>query len=386
MDKDNAVKIRPDLRLPIISAIRSVSLLCLLLLAVFSVWHYRDDLNAASGKQLIAYIKSASYSDVLFEKYESGTGLSVTCAPLGVGMAVVESDYYHYVAGNNRVEFSSQLKYSSPVIENSDDWALIYDAGNTSYSVVTGYAVTKSGTTEGSIITGAVSESGQYAIVSKAAGYRSSVTVFSKKHKQLCSWDTPSEYIMMVSIAPDGESFAALSLYTDGEEMLFRLTNIDTYTGQKRFEKTLDCSAVYSLRHTQEGKLMLLCDNGVKLISKNGSEKKILFDADKQALAFYHGEEDMCLVVFKGNGINTLEVCIFGSDGELAYFKDLEGDLRACHLKNGKAALLLDNSLVWYDGEKWQTLDNISARGVISDNRGTPVLVYTDRIERIETE
>ena len=121
MDKDNAVKIRPDLRLPIISAIRSASLLCLLLLAVFSVWHYRDDLNAAGGKQLIAYIKSASYSDVLFEKYESGSGLSVTCAPLGVGMAVVESDFYYYVAGNNRVEFSSQLKYTSPVIENCDD-------------------------------------------------------------------------------------------------------------------------------------------------------------------------------------------------------------------------------------------------------------------------
>ena len=68
MDKDNVIRITKDYRLTVISVIRTLALLGLLILVVFSVWHYRDDFNEASVKQLIAYVKSASYSDVVFEK------------------------------------------------------------------------------------------------------------------------------------------------------------------------------------------------------------------------------------------------------------------------------------------------------------------------------
>ncbi|MBO7274980.1 MAG: hypothetical protein J6V15_01255, partial [Clostridia bacterium] len=84
MEKNKVVRITRDHRLAVIAAVRSVALLCLLALAVFSVLRFRDSFNSASAKQLIAYMKSASYSDVTFEHYDTDSGISTTFAPLGV--------------------------------------------------------------------------------------------------------------------------------------------------------------------------------------------------------------------------------------------------------------------------------------------------------------
>ncbi|MBQ2866587.1 MAG: hypothetical protein IJE90_08750 [Clostridia bacterium] len=386
MEKNKLVRITRDYRLAVIAAVRSVALLCLLALAVFSVWRYRDDFNSASAKQLIAYVKSASYSDVTFEQYDLGSGLNTTCAPLGVGMAVVESDIYKYVAGDNRVEFSYQLKYQNPVIKAQDDWALIYDGGGTGYSVVTGYAVTRQAEASGAVITGAVSESGVYAVVCKSPGYRSSVTLYSKKHKQLCSWETPSEYIMMVSISPDGERFITVSISSDGEDMVYRIIGRNSETGEKIFDQYLDCARLYSLRHTADGNIMMLSDNAVTVMDYKGGIKARADGQDSEPLYFCHYEQEDCLVICQGEKINTVTAMVYDKNGDIIYSEEISGIPRACDCRGGSAAVLLDSALVWYRNGGTERIEGISARGVISLSSGVPVLIYSDKIERVTND
>ena len=383
MEKDNVVRISRDYRLTVISVVRTLALLGLLVLAVFSVWHYRDDFNEASVKQLIAYVKSASYSDVVFEKYDTDIGLETVCEPLGVGMAIVESDFYHYVAGNGRMEFSHQLKYKSPVIKAQDDWALVYDAGNTGYSVVTGYAVTKSGSAKGSIITAAVSESGNYAIVSKVSGYRSGITVYSKKHKELCSWDTPSEYIMMASISPNGDRFVCLSVSSNGEDMVYRLTSRSVKTGELIYDNKLSYNEIYSVKHTKSGNVMIFTDTCVAVLDKKG---KIADQTDferENLLGFSHYEQDDCMVVFKSDRIGEVYVVVYNEDCKPIYNEIIYGDFRDCDCRNGTFSVLLDSRLVWKNRNDSGISENINARGVISGADGVPVLIFADSIERL---
>lgn len=383
MDKDNVIRITKDYRLTVISVIRTLALLGLLILVVFSVWHYRDDFNEASVKQLIAYVKSASYSDVVFEKYETDIGLDTICEPLGVGMAVVESDFYHYVAGNGRLEFSYQLKYKTPVIKAQDDWAVIYDAGNMGYSVVTGYAVTKSGNADGSIITAAVSESGNYAIVSKVSGYRSGVTVYSKKHKELCSWYTPSEYIMMVSLSPDGDRFVCLSLSSDGENMVYRLTSRNVKTGELIFDNKLNYNEIYSIKHTKSKNIMIFTDSCITVMDKNGKVKHNIDFDNQNLLGFSHYENDNCMVIFKGERVNEIYAVVYDENCKKVYEEILYGEFRDCDCRNGTISILLDSRLVWKNSTDRGALEDINARGVISGADGVPVLVYADSIERL---
>ena len=383
MEKDKVVRITRDHRLTIIAAVRSAALLSLLALAVFSVLRFRDSFNSASAKQLIAYMKSASYTDVTFERYDTDSGISTTFAPLGVGMAVVESDMYSYVAGAGRVEFSHQLMYNNPVIKAQDDWALIFDSGSTGYSVVTGYAVTNTAQAPGAIITGAVSESGVYAIVCKSPGYRSSVTLYSKKHKQLCSWETPSEYIMMASISPDGERFATLSISSNGEEMVYRIVGRDSVSGELIFERMLSCDQLYSLRHTSSGELMLLADNALTVMDYSGNEIACVATLEQEMLSFCHYEQNNCLVVYRGEKINTLNALVYDKNGDIIYSEEISGTLRGCDCRGDSVAVLLDSALVLYNGNGTERIDGIGARGVLSTNDGTPVLVYSDKIERV---
>ncbi|MBQ2819559.1 MAG: hypothetical protein IJF14_04165 [Clostridia bacterium] len=386
MEKDNVVRITRDYRLTVIAVVRSLALLGLLVLAVFSVWHYRDDFNEASIKQLVAYIRSASYSDVLFEKYETDSGLETVCQPLGVGMAVVESDFYHYVAGNGRMEFSHQLKYKAPVILAQDDWALIYDSGNTGYSVVTGYAVTKSGQTDGAIITGAVSESGNYAVVAKTSGYRSGITVYSKKHKELCSWDTPSEYIMMASLSPDGDRVVCLSVSSNGAEMVYRLTCRNVETGELIYDKKIDYNEIYSIKHTESGNLMIFSDTAVAVLNEKGKTKSEHKLAGQTLMGFSHYEQGDCLVVFKGKEINQLQAVVFDESCNEVYSETVYGSYIDCDCREGTVSVLLDSKLIWKGKSGGGAIEDINARGVISGADGVPVLIYTDSIERIEVQ
>lgn len=386
MDKDNVVRITKDYRLTVIAVVRSLALLGLLVLAVFSVWHYRDDFNEASLKQLVAYIKSASYSDVLFEKYETDSGLDTKCQPLGVGMAIVESDFYHYVAGNGRMEFSHQLKYKSPVIVAQDDWALIYDAGNTGYSVVTGYAVVKSGHTEGAIITGAVSESGNYALVAKSSGYRSGITVYSKKHKELCSWDTPSEYIMMASLSAEGDRVVCLSVSSNGEEMVYRLTCRNVETGQLIYDTKLNYNEIYSIKHTRSGELMVFSDSSISVFNKSGKVSREKSFDGVTLIGFSHYEQDNCLIVFKGHEINELRAVVYNEACEKVYEETVFGAYVDSDCRNGTVSLLLDTKFVWKSENNGGTVEDINARGVISGADGVPILIYSDSIERIEEQ
>ena len=383
MEKNKVVRITRDHRLAVIAAVRSIALLCLLALAVFSLLRYRDSFNEASAKQLIAYMKSASYSDVIFEKYDTDSGLNTVFAPIGVGMAVVESDMYSYVAGAGRVEFSHQLKYTNPVIRTQDDWALIYDSGNTGYSVVTGYAVINQTHAPGMIIAGAVSESGNYAIVCKSPGYRSSVTLYSKKHKQLCAWETPSEYIIMVSVSPDGERFATVSISSDGEDMVYRLVGRNSTTGEMIFDKKLDCAELYSLKHTSDGRLMMLSDSAVTVVDYTGTQIACVPADGLEAVSFCHYEQDNCLVIYRGEKINTVIAMVYDKNGDIIYSEEISGIFRACDCRNGTVSVLLDSSLIRYNEKGTERIDGISARGVTSMGDGTPVLVFSDRIERV---
>jgi WD40 repeat protein len=281
------------------------------------------------------------------------------------------------------MEFSHQLKYKSPVIKAQDDWALIYDSGNTAYSVVTGYAVIHKGKTQGSIITAAVSESGSYAIVSKVSGYRSGITVFSKKHKELCSWDTPSEYIMMVSLSPEGDRFVCLSVSSDGKNMIYRLTSRNKKTGELIFDNKLSYNEIYSIKHTKDGELLIFTDTCIATLGKNGKVKVQVDFNGRKPIGFSHYEQDDCMVVFDGDRIGEIYAVVYNENCKEIYNEIIYGDFRDCDCKKGTYSVLVDSRLIWKSEKGSGSMEEINARGVLSGADGVPILVFADSIERL---
>ena len=74
---------------------------------------------------------------------------------------------------------------------------------------------------------------------------------------------------------------------------------------------------------------------------------------------------------------------VYDKSGDIIYSVELNGVFRACDCRKGNISMLMDTALIWYGPNGTKTVDGISARGVISMNNGMPVLVYSNRIERV---
>ena len=128
---------------------------------------------------------------------------------------------------------------------------------------------------------------------------------------------------------------------------------------------------------------MMLSDSGIVVMDYKGKEKTNAPLADRELLSFCHYEQDDCLVVYKGDKINTLIAEVSDKSGDIIYSVELSGVVRACDCRKGNISLLLETALIWHSPNGTKTVEGISARGVISMNNGMPVLVYSNRIERV---
>ncbi len=383
---DNITRVRQDNRPLYIRAIRSLALIALLALFVFSLWTFREDINTASAKKMLAYIRSASYSDVRFERYDIDGGFKIRYDTLNVGLSVIQSDFYYYVAGNNRTEFSVQLKYAEPVMTTGDGEALIYDTDGIEFCIVSGYAVIAKGSADGKILSASLNEEGHYSIVSNPSGYRSSLTVYSKKNKERLKWETSSDYILFSAVSGKCDRAAAVCFGSSGGETSLKLVALNVNTGEQDFVKKLDCDAVYFIGFTKEGALEMMTDKGIELLDEKG--KQTAFTSfEGLSLSFVKHSGDETLVVFKEKNGGDQKLAVYNGKAEKVFGLSVSGEISSCcfngdaiaYLQGGKVTVVSKNGAI-------SDFPSDGAQDVLLGTDGLPILVYQDRIERVITE
>jgi hypothetical protein len=165
--------------------------------------------------------------------------------------------------------------------------------------------------------------------------------------------------------------------------MTYRLVGRNSSSGELIFDKKLDINELYSLRHTSDGNLAMLSSGAFTVVDYSGAVQAQESAFESEAVSFCHYEQDDCLVITRGEKINTLIAMVYDKNGDIIYSEEIAGIFRDCDCRNGSVAVLLDSSLIRYDEKGTERIDGLSARGVTSMADGTPVLVYSDRIERV---
>ena len=382
---DNITIVRQDNRPIYIRAIRSLALIALLALMVFSLWTFREDINTASAKKLLAYIRSSSYSDVSFERYDVDGGFKIRYDTLNLGLSVIQSDFYYYVAGNNRTEFSVQLKYSDPKITTGKGEALIYDTDGTEFCIVTGYAVTAKGAADGKILSASLNDSGHYSVVCNPAGYRSTLTVYSKKNKERLKWETSTDYIMLSAVSEKCDHAAAVCFGSYGGETVLKLVCLNVTGGEQDFSKRLECGAVYSLRFTEDGSLNVVTDKGIEIYDVKGKQTAFTsFDGRTPSFVKHSGSETM--IVFKEKEAGVRKLTVYNDKGETVFGLAVSGDVTACCF-DAETIVCISDLTVTVANRKGERSEFPAdgAFDVLLSTDGQPILVYQDRIERVVT-
>ena len=385
--KSNITRFRQDKRLAVTGALYSLALIGMLACVVFGIVRYHESLRPENLSRLASYAKAASTMTDPFTHYDFEAGLNTVYEPFGAGLAVASGDTYSFVSGLGDSSYSIQLRYNDPAIRVSRDYVLLYDRNGTGFCVANGYAEYLNENTDSPILTAAMNQKGDFALVTDQTGYRSAVTVYDSRQRLLCQWLTAQYYVMTASVSPDGEHFAALCLGQNGMALVTRVLYFAIGEEQPAWTVDLGEKQVYSITHDKSGGLVIVCDDGVARYQDGQCTASLDFDRSLRLFSAVEGSD--VLLAFEDGSRGTF-VQVLGNGLSPLWSGSYTGLPRAIDCRGGTFALLMTDRLetVRYVGETIVRDTRVLSgpRDVAVSPEGDPILFYSDRAEKVLPE
>ena len=385
--KNNITRFRQDKRLAVTGALYSLALIGMLACVVFGIVRYHESLRPENLSRLASYAKAASTMTDPFTHYDFEAGLNTVYEPFGAGLAVASGDTYSFVSGLGDSSYSIQLRYNDPAIRVSRDYVLLYDRNGTGFCVANGYAEYLNENTDSPILTAAMNQKGDFALVTDQTGYRSAVTVYDSRQRLLCQWLTAQYYVMTASVSPDGEHFAALCLGQNGMALVTRVLYFAIGEEQPAWTVDLGERQVYSITHDKSGGLVIVCDDGVARYQDGQCTASLDFDRSLRLFSAVEGSD--VLLAFEDGSRGTF-VQVLGNGLSPLWSGSYTGLPRAIDCRGGTFALLMTDRLetVRYVGETIVRDTRVLSgpRDVAVSPEGDPILFYSDRAEKVLPE
>lgn len=199
------------------------------------------------------------------------------------GTAVLTDSNYMVLNNRGQVVVSDAHYMASPVMKTAERYTLLYDESSKSYMLRTLSGSVVSGKTDYSIVTGALSRSGKFALVTYHDTAFSNVSVYSKSGRVLHQWKSSNYYITDVAINPSGSHIAMCCVTVDNGEMKSSII-IQKVGGMENLRE-------YSFNNTLMMSVSFVGSDTVSAIGDNlcaylgvGSEKKTEFNYDGSTL------------------------------------------------------------------------------------------------------
>ena len=199
------------------------------------------------------------------------------------GTAVLTDSNYMVLNDRGQVVVSDAHYMASPVMKNEGRYTLLYDENSKSYMLRTLSGSVVSGKTDYSIVTGALSRSGKFAMVTYHDTAFSNVSVYSKSGRVLHQWKASNYYITDVAVNSSGSHIAMCCVTVNNGEMQSSII-IQKLGGMENLrEYSFNDTLMVSVSFVGADTVCAVGDNLCAYLGV-GSERKTEFDYDGSTL------------------------------------------------------------------------------------------------------
>jgi len=362
---------------------RYVSILLLAVFLLVMLVFYRENITYANLMYLARDLNSDTkvnlgvYSDLSYTEriaYDFGFYRQRLAVATNTGFTLYSR------SGSADLETSEVMK--APRLETGEKYALVYDAGSTSYSVFTTVARVLYANAEFEIEDAAICDEGTYALLTKSDDSRSLITVYNKDFSSVMKYHKDN-FVMDIALDKEGEHIAVVSCNFPDSEI-----SCEIMLGKVATEESVymeyDGLLPVACRYTEDGKLVVVCDAAILIFDGEREIKRIDFGGVQPGS--FDIEKNIIAVSFPDNVLgNENNVKIFDSEGKELYNVKISekittlvtdgeesvytvGETSACRisLENGKStstpvtdrpigAVAVPGSLVVFSPEKSKT-------------------------------
>ncbi len=181
---------------------------------------------------------------------------------------LADSEFYVYTE-SGEVIYSQQIKYSNPIINESEKRTLIYDLGGYGFMSLSNKKQVFEKTLTDQILLGAVGDDGTVAIVTSNDKYTSYLTVYDKNGSEIFRW-SDSNMITAIDINSDGSGCSVSSSYARGGKYISVVSVIDFSSDKLVTKSEALPSLTFGVEHTNDGKLWVVTDNCLYRLNEQG--------------------------------------------------------------------------------------------------------------------
>ena len=345
------------------SAVRYLLLVFLILLIFFTAMRNSESITYDNLMFLVKDLGSvAEATNGNFETISYNPDTTLSLSGFRKNLAVAASSGLKIYASDGKTTFEGEDKFSTPLIETSDRYLLVYDFGSTSFSLYNSFARIYTEKLDYDITGADISNSGMFAIVTKTKEYNSSVLLYTKNCK-LKNRYLSEDRVIDVAINDSGSRVCILSFNAENASFVTKI--MVSKPGESKALVTLELEDVFPLscEYTSDGNLTVFCDSAL-----------YFYDADGRFLGSFDlmGEPE-AVKLSKGGTVLSLPknavsagsyVTVLGSKGNIIYSGEVPGKTTAVDFYDGYLFTLTGNILTRTNVKTGETVETeVSGNG-----------------------
>ena len=306
----------------------------------------------------------------------------------GENLLVCSTTGVRLFSGSGTQYVDEQIVMEQPVAMAAGEWSLAYDAGGSSlYLFRDKEKVFSLGAEEGKdILSARVNSAGWLTVVTQAASYKGSVTVYNPQQQPVLQLNRSSGFVMDAVVTENGEYLAAVTIRQSGASFdssvdLYRLDRTEEET-EPDASSTLDGSVTLDLRQ-QGDTLWALGDTGVYAISlaeRNLGEREGMYGYPDQYLKEFslEGEGYAALLLGKYRAGSQAQLLVTDESGAVTGALDIGEQVLSLSAAGRYIAVLTADRLDIYTADL-RLYDSMSgtqnAQKVLMRADGTAMLI-----------
>lgn len=344
----------------LIKIVRFCFLLLIVVLLLWTVYHFREELNIDNFIRFVSYLDTGEVVESEAQFRFNTNPQNRFCA-FKNGLAVLSPEGIIYVNPVGKEELSVKTAFSNPALQVNDKRLLAFDIGGKSLLMTSDYSVILNKTTDAAIINAQMNEKNWVALITNDEGYKSGLTVYNDRQHEVFRWQTSENYLIDADVAPGCKYLAVCaSRYSEGE-IVSSLVGFNLDSVEAMWQLDLGSVLAVSVNCLTDDRICVLTDSGLLFINRQG-EIIERFNFDGMTLKFFSDEGDGFLtLMFTRNRVGSMNL-IMSMDYSGAIIAEHETDEAISQLKANKESVVTLSS----DGITVYTRE-LKQRGIYPD-------------------
>ncbi len=264
------------------------------------------------------------------------------------GFTLLTENGIAYYSSSGKMTGKQQFTYSSPSMSLSGSRALIFDRGNTGYSIQNNKTLYSQQTSDKSIIDAAVSSRDNCAIAVREDNAKSILYGYDAKGKIIYQWNCPDGYISDVALYSSGKKAAVTVLDSENAVLSSRVYILDFAYDSEYAVFTYPDETVLGVKFLSGKKLQVISDKRVYLVSGTEQETVLEYNSSEICYTDLSSSTFTAVVTDDYSHDDSYVLSVFGKNGKLRFSVPLSGKVEGVAASGKSIAVLFTDKTETY--------------------------------------